>query len=329
MRRRCFCGSPACPAFCADPAESQTEVAVLGLSAPVGEAKRCKNIRADVILVQKALNRFTPLEAGPSPKLAENGTLDAATSSALLYFQKRRFGIAGADGVVDPNGRTDRQLAGPADRYKSLPQQMMSRVPEARAIVSYALQTLATARDFQKAPLASRIVAQSLWGKLCIHFKIDKFSNPAKTIAWVERIYQNMMTAIVAIETGKIKFADASKNAYRGGYFYSQVGGFYSNKLNEYGAPQKSIYICPSAHRLDAVGFTYSFIHELAHFVGPPEFSLNLIDDFGYHHRPTATKPGYYKMTPWQSTHNADSFAQYAFDVSLGKFSMFAHIPPE
>jgi len=103
----------------------------LGLKAAVGLASRCRNYPDDVKKVQEALNRFPPLEGGPSPKLVVDGIVGPKTSGAISAFQRKQFGIGKADGVVDVGMRTDERLAGVTSTYGSLPAEMMQHIPRA------------------------------------------------------------------------------------------------------------------------------------------------------------------------------------------------------
>ena len=75
-----------------------------------------KNGVEDVKLVQHLLNANWPLPQAP---LSENGTLNAATVSAIENFQRIALGQAAPDGRVDPRGETFAALT--ADKFSLLP----------------------------------------------------------------------------------------------------------------------------------------------------------------------------------------------------------------
>ncbi len=70
-----------------------------------------QNEHADVLLVQKKLNKNLHLMGGAAP-VPEDGTLDARTQDAIIVFQRVAVRIPTPDGRVDPQGRTWRMLAG-------------------------------------------------------------------------------------------------------------------------------------------------------------------------------------------------------------------------
>jgi len=60
----------------------------------------------DVRKVQKLLNKVPPTEGGPKVPLAVDGICGQKTIRAIQTFQLHHFGWKGADGRVDPYGRT-------------------------------------------------------------------------------------------------------------------------------------------------------------------------------------------------------------------------------
>ncbi|MDP2898636.1 MAG: peptidoglycan-binding protein [bacterium] len=60
----------------------------------------------DVKKVQKLLNKVPQTEGGPKVPLAVDGICGPKTINAIQTFQLRHFGWKGADGRVDPEGRT-------------------------------------------------------------------------------------------------------------------------------------------------------------------------------------------------------------------------------
>jgi hypothetical protein len=64
------------------------------------------NFPNDVTVVQELLNRVPQTSGGPPVKLQVDGVCGPMTRDAIQKFQMRQFGFGGADGRVDPNGRT-------------------------------------------------------------------------------------------------------------------------------------------------------------------------------------------------------------------------------
>ena len=67
------------------------------------------NLRQDVIIIQKALNKVTPTLNGKL--LSVDGIYGKNTASAITVFQSKFAHMVKPDGRIDPNGRTIRNLA--------------------------------------------------------------------------------------------------------------------------------------------------------------------------------------------------------------------------
>jgi len=64
----------------------------------------------DVRTIQDLLNRVPTTAGGPKPPLDPDGKCGPKTINAIQTFQLHHFGWPGADGRVDPNGRTHVKL---------------------------------------------------------------------------------------------------------------------------------------------------------------------------------------------------------------------------
>jgi peptidoglycan hydrolase-like protein with peptidoglycan-binding domain len=64
------------------------------------------NLLNDVKIVQGLLNNVAQFAGGPPLKLVVDGACGPKTKDAIKKFQMQHFGLGGADGRVDPNGRT-------------------------------------------------------------------------------------------------------------------------------------------------------------------------------------------------------------------------------
>jgi len=73
------------------------------ISASVGRGG--VNKHADVLAIQKALNKIPPNQGGPDPKLKEDGWIGPKTNAAILKFQKANQGLP-HDGRIDVTGPT-------------------------------------------------------------------------------------------------------------------------------------------------------------------------------------------------------------------------------
>lgn len=87
------------------------------IAAPVGVGGA--NRSADVKRVQELLNRFSPADGGPHPKLEVDGWIGPKTIAAIRKFQMTRFGWH--DDRVDPGGPTIVELT--IDDVDSTPDQ--------------------------------------------------------------------------------------------------------------------------------------------------------------------------------------------------------------
>jgi hypothetical protein len=78
------------------------------ISASVG--RNGVNRELDVFNIQLLLNDVPIPSGGPNPKLEYDGICGPKTIKAIQTFQIKHFGWSGADGRVDPNGRTHNLL---------------------------------------------------------------------------------------------------------------------------------------------------------------------------------------------------------------------------
>lgn len=76
------------------------------ISASVGSGG--KNLKPDVLTVEKLLNRY--LAAHGEPPLTADGTVDIDTILTIQSYQKDVVGIANPDGKIDPGGKTWKAL---------------------------------------------------------------------------------------------------------------------------------------------------------------------------------------------------------------------------
>jgi hypothetical protein len=90
---------------------------VLALTQSVGI--RGRNIAGDVIRVQDALNAIPQSEGAPATLLHIDGKAGPKTCSAIQQLQLRHFGWKGADGRIDPGGRTAQLVSALLLRYGS------------------------------------------------------------------------------------------------------------------------------------------------------------------------------------------------------------------
>lgn len=88
--------------------DAPTIAAPLTIQSSVGVGG--KNLPADVLRIQEALNRVPAAQGGPTPSLVPDSWIGPLTCNAIRNFQTFHFGKAKADGRVDPNQYTIAKL---------------------------------------------------------------------------------------------------------------------------------------------------------------------------------------------------------------------------
>lgn len=306
----------------------------LTISAPVGAttALRVRNLAGDTRKVQEALNRFLPRDGGPEPKLKIDGICGPLTKATILSLQNKYNLTPKAsdtpDGIVDLEGPTiDRLRAGPG-RVVDGPTEFFARIPKVLGIATAARAALdAAIFNLQFSGRPGGLPGLDQAGQAAVdradrHFHIRKTKDPVARLQSIQKIYFGMQTAIGFVPRGLFLAVDEPPESAVGAFFFTVGGGYYIRdpkaKFDGTDLPVNSIYICPKGRALSEDGFAYGMIHELAHFVGPEhpskagEADLAIVD-FGAFHRGTIAK-----LTADQAIRNADTYAQFAFDV-IGK----------
>jgi hypothetical protein len=304
------------------------------IKAAVGPASppRCRNFADDVKAIQKALNRFSPLQGGPPVPLVVDGLFGPKTGGAIRHFQEKwelkpkNWQVP--DGIVDPVGPTIERLRKGPGALANLPVAFLARIPRVMEIVTAARAVLTLAKSFYATPPSiSPLPSLSLFGRAAAdkvdrHFHQNTLPNPVQRVEDVNKIFLGMQTAIGFVPQGVVLAVDEPPGIARGSFMFSFSGGYDHRGINETwnGIPVGSIYLCPKSRTLTADAFAYAMIHELAHYVGP---SIPGIDDWGYFHK-DATK--YKNLSPHLALHNADSYSQFAFDaIGQADFNIELH----
>jgi hypothetical protein len=155
------------------------------------------------------------------------------------------------------------------------------------------------------------------------HFHVRKTPIPAVRLNEIDGNYLRMLTAIGYVPQGLVLAVPEPPALAVGAFMFSYAGG-YDSRIRypkddpryieeDENAPPQSIYVCPKARTLNNEAFVYCMIHELAHFTSP--FGAEGNHDFAYFHRDPAR---YKSLDPERAYHNADCYAQFAFDA-IGK----------
>jgi hypothetical protein len=289
------------------------------IKAAVGPASppRCQNFADDVKTIQKALNRFSPLQGGPIVPLVVDGLFGPKTGGAIHHFQEK-WGLKPKgwnvpDGIVDVEGPTIERLRKGPGALPNLPLEFLTRIPRVMEIVTAARAALTTAKTFYTLPGVS-LFGKAAADKVDRHFHQNSTPSPLGRIEQIERIYLGMQTAIGFVPQGVVLAMDEPPGIAQGSYMFAFEGGYDHRGMDENwnGIPVGSIYLCPKSRTLTPDAFAYAMIHELAHYVGP---SAPGIDDKAYFHKDSQK---YKSLSPDLAFHNADSYAQFAFEA-IGK----------
>lgn len=313
---KCGCtnriGLPAVGAQTEQPAAGS---AYIEISAPVGRFGH--NLPNDTVTVQDALNRVPPGQGRATPPLDVEGSCGPKTIKAIQEFQLKHFGWGGADGLVEPGKQTIAKLnellgsgrfgfsspaAGTAPpRRKSDVRywnDFVWGIELAKWLIVTSEINLVAAEPYVENSTGSsdflKLRNQQMH-HLNKHFKIDSLpSNPLKRKAFnlVRKVFLRMRE--VLNQPGRpsgpggwniFEMDTTADPAYAftnyGGYF--RKGQFVYKKHEETRKEVRiradAIYLTELFHReWAALGQAPIHIHELAHYVGHPEF----IGDYAY-----------------------------------------------
>ncbi len=83
---------------------------LISIDMPVGSGFKAKNLDRDVRTIQKSLNQIKPIHGGPTVPLVVDGKCGPKTNKAIGDFQRKQFGIKGADGVIEPGKQTIQRI---------------------------------------------------------------------------------------------------------------------------------------------------------------------------------------------------------------------------
>ena len=293
--------------------------------AAVGEGSppRVRNAPSDVKTIQQALNQFSALQGGPLHPLASDGFCGTLTRQAIVRFQRKwSFLLKGSkvpDGIVDVEGETIAQLRKGPGGITDLPIHFASKIRRVLEIVTATRASLSLAQHAlamkQARSSASNIhIGEAEVTKLERHFHISKTADGLARARQIESVFLDMQTAIGHIPRGVIVAADQPPENTRSAFMFCFQGGYSRRSPNDkwQGLHKGSIYLCPAARGLSNDQFVYSMVHELAHYTSPVK---NGIKDAAYFH---ISATDYRKLTAERAFHNADSYAQFAYEV-IGK----------
>jgi len=321
------------------------------ISSPVGENAR--NLAKDVRTVQRLLNGLPPANSGPNPPLVVDGIAGPLTKRAIRQFQSRQLGFA--DGRVDPEGPTLQKLrdlspggglsaqTGPAapgtpsdrpqDRAARLAMAIRVR-PEVRRAIVKARLALDAALLFLlgQTPLGGVQPQAKTLGVFKQHFGEAPKNKEADSIHFVLKNLINMLAA-----------ADNARPSIFGGTFgnfldidpipilkdakgrplfaYVRRRGTKNTTLDKAGVDPTKIYLTPNMNGRPPDEFIRIGLHELAH-LSSNQGPAMLLDDHA-----SGFDANYSTLPHTTRLRNADSYANFAFEITFGNERLAAIMP--
>ena len=297
------------------------------------------NVADDVRKIQRLLNTVPAQEGGPtapgsSGVLAVDGLCGPLTRKAIVVFQKKQFPTLPPDGVVDPDRRTLYVLNsfGSPGVDGVLVAKATAGLATVRAYLAKTIMVLESIRMGLSLP-SSLFGNKAAIAVLNENFHLDRSTDQMRDIDLILTTYRDMFTVTAHIPRGPNQksafgFIDASPTpihgkpnfafAYGGGWKYRQ--GFsgkdpdFANKIRA-----DMIYVTHALLNGNSGIFTYAIIHELAHYVGGKNGDIDYIDDRAYFHR---NRKRYDSLNTYEAYTNADSYAQYAWQVNRNEHFM-------
>lgn len=300
------------------------------ISRPVGELRgRSGNLPDDVMVIQQAINNIPVALGGRKGGilLAVDGKCGDKTTSAISQYQMKRFRVA--DGRVDPDGRTSRQMntdLGPNDAPdEELVKTIIGLVPRAMVLIKGAQVKLTFAEPAFRGIGGGLLNGLQEEARALVnrHFSLDGFPDWAPEFARIKQVFATMELVIARGFNGSLGqwqgvFAPNGAKSMDTTHAYTYAGGWRkADSSNVLPFPQRvdRIYICRGLAKECSDYQAMAIVHELAHFVGGDQNSSNMIDDHAYG---WVDAPKMTRLLPWWKTRNAQSFANFAFESALG-----------
>jgi hypothetical protein len=331
----------------------------LKIAASVGVNGR--NLRDDVLTIQKALNKVSPPDGGPLPPLAEDGWIGQYTNTAITKFQKHHFGWA--DGRVDPGQKTITKLreyqgvappgkasggSGGAGTVTPDPvtlAQFYAQIEEAKRWINAAQHKLQRARDFVVGLGSFGGGGAEAFALVNKYFHLDKEPKAVvpSRLMYLEGVFQAMKGCIAHSSpmtqqgTGYFQEDPTPGNNPKGKVLaYTYYGGYTRRKKNGEGPPmskddnykganlrQDTVFVVTHVLKKWQVEmYTATLVHELAHFCGPEIDKPDRIGDHSYR-----GQPNFLKLSPLLAARTAECYNEFAGESYLHREPNYQHIP--
>ena len=323
--------------------DERPKVVVVDIQSPVGDVESrgvFGNRMDDVRRVQALLNKVGPSEGGPtapgsSGVLKVDGLCGPLTRRAIVVFQRKQFPEKPPDGIVDPDQRTLyrlNQIATP-ELDNVLVAKATAGLATVKAYLSLAIvKASAVLMEWRlDNPLFKLSQQEALLNE---NFHLDRSTDRVRDLGMILDVLQRMLTVVGHIPRGPnqktafgfIAASPLNKSgvipyafAYRGGWQFRQ--GETGNDP-DFRDPTRTDLVYVTQHLMNARegAFIYAMLHELAHYVGGKGDDIDAIADRAYFHRQLDR---YKRLSAYEATTNADSYAQYVWQVNRG-----AHFRP-
>jgi peptidoglycan hydrolase-like protein with peptidoglycan-binding domain len=258
------------------------------------------NRKDDVLAIQVALNKISPIAGGPTPALKEDGFIGPKTIAAILNFQKSNLGLI-ADGKIDAHGATLNRINFILDGTTSDPKTLaMASLPVSNSWANFAIASL---------PSGSGTPSAAVQAALNTHFHLNNGTlSQAQYLAIIRQNYMKVQSV----------FARAAQ------LFRSRSN---AEAASDQGVDKNGVPFPAYTFFAASINFTTSFhnfngtdgfgpmcqaamvLHEPIHFVDP---KADINNDF-YEHGAQ-----YNTLTADQAVHNPSSYVCYAEQITFG-----------
>lgn len=315
------------------PAPAPTPGGAVVIRNPVGN--RGRNEMDDVTTIQSALVRIGPVQGGQGPQFEVDGRCGPKTINAIQQFQLKHFGWSGADGLVEPGRQTIQKMnqllpaAAPAQAVQqSTGEEGPLSAAELTAATSLAQRWIlaAQANIIAAVPLIESsgtsgglqtFSRESRLRLLNKHFQIDGHGIPRQRVNFILKVFDRMRQVFQrpAGMWGNSAFEPDPLNTPKVAA-YTWWGGFYKGGQFRQDGKHKirldTIYFCPALKKFNPDIHAFVVVHELAHFVGYPEY----IDDHAYNFQGKGAKLK--GLNPQLRMLNAESYSNFAYEAGRG-----------
>jgi hypothetical protein len=301
------------------------------ISASVGN--RGRNLHHDTVTIQDALNRVPAAQGGANPPLTADGICGARTIAAIQAFQLKHFGWNGADGLVEPNRQTIAKLneilgtdiaakagAGGAGAGTLVLPDLTASLARAMLLVRAAQNNLIAASPVLESSGGSSGTFE-VFGRefkmraLNQHFEIDRFPNKRQIFNIILNVYDRMKQVFQRPGGlwGPATFEPDPVNDPS--LAYTNFAGFFKGGQFRMHRGQRirldTIYVCLAFTRLQTLDEqALVHVHELAHFVGRPEF----IGDHAYNFQENGARLR--RLPPNLKVLTAESYSNFAWEAA-------------